>query len=399
MDVKTLRAWWSHRQGLDGSLEKASPAEVLARSGWARSVGGVGPYLTLHSRAGIGRARADSATAKLEIHELPSARGCTYVVPQPEFALALLVGRGHAETPIKQAMKLGVTEKEIAKLCDAIVKALANGPLDPEQIRGATGSASRSLGPEGAKKGVTTTLPLALGRLQESGDIRRVPTNGRLDQQRYRYALWKPGPLLKSKLTLEEAFAVLATRYFRWIGPATLAEYQAFAGLGVKTTKAAVESLRLVPLEAGSDWLMFADDLDALRSFKVPKEPRYSLVSGLDAIVLLRRDHATLLAGADAQRKVVAEKALGTIGGLADLPSHAILDRGRLVGLWEFDVESGSIAWASFVPKNRELSAAVDRTSAWVRDDLGDARSFSLDSPKSRAPRIDSLRKARAPSP
>jgi hypothetical protein len=399
MDVKNLRAWWSCRQGLDGSLGKASPVEVLARSGWARSVGGAGPYLTLHARAGIGRERADAAAAKLEIHELPSARGCTYVVPSSDFALALLVGRGHAEAPIKQAMKLGVTDKEIRKLCDAIVKALTSGPLDPEQIRGATGSASRSLGPEGAKKGITTTLPLALGRLQETGDIRRVPTNGRLDQQRYRYSLWKPSPLAKSKLTPEEAFIELARRYFRWIGPATVAEFQAFAGLGVKAAKAAVEPLRLVPLDAGSERLMAAEDLEALRAFKVPKEPRYALVSGLDAIVLLRRDHRTLLDPADAKRKVVAEKALGTIGGLADLPSHAILDRGRLVGLWEFDIETGSIAWAAFVPKNRELSAAVDRTATWVRDDLGDARSFSLDSPKSRAPRIEALRKAQAPAP
>src|SRR5215203_3981177 len=35
-----LRAWWSHRQGLDGSLHDKSPAEILERCGWARSVGG-----------------------------------------------------------------------------------------------------------------------------------------------------------------------------------------------------------------------------------------------------------------------------------------------------------------------------------------------------------------------
>src|SRR5687767_314764 len=39
MDIVTLRAWWAHRQGLDGSLAGAKPAEVLSRAGWARSVG------------------------------------------------------------------------------------------------------------------------------------------------------------------------------------------------------------------------------------------------------------------------------------------------------------------------------------------------------------------------
>src|SRR5262249_52031321 len=153
------------------------------------------------------------------------------------------------------------------------------------------------------------------------------------------------------------------------------------------------------PLGAGDERLMFEDDLQALSAFRVPKEPRYVLVSALDAIVLLRRDHASLLEGGDAKRKGVAEKAAATIGSLADLPSHPILDRGRPVGLWEFDVETGAIAWASFVPQDKALAAAVLRTSEWVRSDLGDARSFSLDSPKSRAPRIAALRKSASSSP
>ncbi len=72
------RAWWWQRQGLDGSLRGRAPAEVLARSGWARSVGGVGPYLALFARAGTTRAEVDAAVAALDIHELPAARGCSY---------------------------------------------------------------------------------------------------------------------------------------------------------------------------------------------------------------------------------------------------------------------------------------------------------------------------------
>ena len=56
MDAARLRAWWWQRQGLDGSLEGKSAAEVLDRAGWARSVGGANPYLTLFARAGLGRA-------------------------------------------------------------------------------------------------------------------------------------------------------------------------------------------------------------------------------------------------------------------------------------------------------------------------------------------------------
>lgn len=40
VDDATLRAWWHHRQGLDGRLAGLPAADVLARTGWARSVGG-----------------------------------------------------------------------------------------------------------------------------------------------------------------------------------------------------------------------------------------------------------------------------------------------------------------------------------------------------------------------
>lgn len=391
MDLVKLRAWWWHRQGLDGSLQGKSPAEILARSGWARSVAGVGPYLTLFSRGGIGREAADAAVAALEIHELPSARGCTYVLPAADFPLGLKLAEGF-DAELKVAARLGVTEEEINRLCEAVQKTLAEGPLDPDGIRQATGNASRSLGEEGKKKGLTTTLPVALGKLQPSGHIRRVPVNGRLDQQRYRYALWQPNPRDGFALSTGEAHTELARRFFRWIGPATLAEFQGFSALGVKATAAAVAPLGLVPVEEGSDRLLFPEDREAFEAFRVPEEPQYALVSSIDSLVLLRRELKSLIDPRDFDRRVAGEKALVAAGGLTDLPSHAIFDRGRLVGLWEFDPETGTIAWSAWIEKDEALRRAVAETEAYVREELGDARSFSLDSPKSRAPRIAALR-------
>src|SRR5258705_1586181 len=94
MNASKLQAWWAHRQGLDGSLAGADAAGVLERTGGARSGGGVGPYLTLFSRAPISRQAAEKAASGHRIHQLPSAPGCTYVGPQGHFALALAAGRG-----------------------------------------------------------------------------------------------------------------------------------------------------------------------------------------------------------------------------------------------------------------------------------------------------------------
>lgn len=385
-----LRAWWSHRQGLDGSQASAAPAEVLERTGWARSVGGVGPYLTLFARVGTSREAADRAVANLEIHELPAARGCTYVVPASEFALALKAGEGFASGEMKTAYKLGVTDQEVDKLSTAVLKALVKGPLDPEEIREATGNASRHLGEEGKKKGMITTLPLALGKLQASGDIRRVPVNGRLDQQRYRYTLWRPNPLASFTLPPEQVQTELARRYFRWTGPASLAEYQWFSALTGKAAKAAIEPLKLEP--AAGERLMLPEDRDEFEGFKTPKHPQYVMVSSIDGLSLLRRDLNSLVDANEFRHTLLRREGSGS--GLLDLPSHGIFDRGRLVGLWEYDPVTESLAWMSFIPKNKDLETTVQRTEEYVRTQLGDARSFSLDSPKSRIPRIDALRKA-----
>ena len=352
-------------------------------------MGGVGPYFTLFARAGTSREAADAAVANLEIHELPAARNCTYVVPAADFALALRAGESFwANGDMRTASKLGVTDKEIEKLCDAVLKAVAKGPLDPEEIREATGSASRSLGEAGKKKGTATTLPLALGKLQATGGIRRVLVNGRLDQQRFRYVAWRPNPLAGFKLSGEEVQTELARRYFQWTGPATVAEFQWFSALSGKAAKAAIEPLKLQP--CGENRLILPADRDEFESFKIPKDPRYALVSSADGVSLLRRDLASIAESADLKRMAAVS------GPGPDLPNHGIFDRGRLVGLWEYDPGTSSIAWMAFIPKNKDLEKAVARTEEYVRNHLGDARSFSLDSPKTRAPRIAALRKAAA---
>jgi len=397
VDASKLRAWYAERQGLDGSLDGESSSEVLTRAGWARSVGGVSPYLTLFSRAGITREQADADAAKLEIYELPSARGCTYVLPAEDFALGLAAGQGF-DGEIKLAIKLGVTEKEIDKLCDAVVASLEKGPLDPEGLREAAGKAVRNLGPEGKKKGLTTTLPVALGKPQASGEIRRVPTNGRFDQQRYQYAHWRPNPLRRFKLSPEQVHTELARKYFAWIGPASAAEFQVFSGLGVKAAKSALDPLKLEAIEiaSGETRLLLPHDRARFEAFQSSKEPRYSLLGSIDSLFLLRNHFKSALDPKDLGRKVLVNSGIKELGALTDLPSHAIADRGRIVGLWEYDHATESIAWVSFVKKNKTLEETVARTENFVRHQLGDARSFSLDSPKSRAPRIAALRKAAA---
>jgi Winged helix DNA-binding domain len=386
VDAQTRMAWWWHRQRLDGSGDAGTPAEVLATTGWARSVGGVNPYLSVFARIGTARADVDAAVAALDIHELPAARGCTYVVPAAHFGLALQVGRGAPEADLAVLEKLGVNRDEIDKLCAAVLDVTGAEPLDPAGLKDRLGDAVRNLGEAGRKRGQTTTLPAALGLLQAAGEIRRVPVNGRLDQQRYGYVRWsRPGTGGDD----EAARAELARLYFDWTGPASLAHFRWFSGFSAAIAKAAIAGLGLV--DVGDGLLLPADLVADYEAYAAPTRPSYTLLASIDALVLLRRDHRALLDPADLSRAVPGDKPLSA---LSDLPDHPIVDRGRIVGLWQYDPAVDRVVWWSFGPAadRPALLAAVADTEAYIRDQLGDARGFSLDSPKSRAPRLAALR-------
>ncbi|HEY3687849.1 MAG TPA: crosslink repair DNA glycosylase YcaQ family protein [Streptosporangiaceae bacterium] len=394
METAKLRAWWAHRQWLDGSAKGAGPAEVLARTGWARSVGGVNPYLQMFARAGVGRAEADTAIADVAVHELPSARGCVYVLPAADYALGLAVGGAAARAEAAVCERLGVPRAELDALGERVLGELdaAGGPLDPRALRQRLGDAVRSLGEAGKRKGVSTTLPVALGLLQADGAIRRVSLDGRLDRQRYAYARWSPSPVAAGGPDPDEAAVELARRYWAWTGGARPAEFRWFSGFTAARVKAAVAELGLVPLAAGADDppLAFPDDAAAYDAFTPPADPAYALVGWLDGIALLRRDLPSLLDAADRDRALGAHR----MGGLTDLPAQGIVDRGRLAGLWDYDPEADAIVWASFGPPADAdaLRAAVERTEAFVRDQLGDAKGSSLDAPAKRGPRLAAMR-------
>jgi hypothetical protein len=76
-----------------------------------------------------------------------------------------------------------------------------------------------------------------------------------------------------------------------------------------------------------------------------------------------------------------------------DLGFNPIVDRGTIIGLWEYDPAEKEIVSVCFGESSQELRKEISKTETFVRDELGDARTFSLDSPKSREPKLKRLRK------
>ncbi|QCO96998.1 winged helix DNA-binding domain-containing protein [Arthrobacter sp. 24S4-2] len=392
LTAERLRAWAWHRQGLDGSLAGHSSAEVFARAGWARSVGGANPYLALFARAGIRREQVDADVLALRIYELPSARGCTYVLGAEDFAWALKLGTDSADV-FRVLGRLGVDRGELTLLEEQVLHALAEAgrPLDPKQLKDELGDSVRSLGEEGKRQGASTTLPTALGLLQRDGRIRRVPANGRLDQQRYAYTLWDLPP---SPLDIDAARTELIRKYLGWTGGATLKQSQWFSGFTVAQSKAALAAVGAaeVPTADGNALWMLPDDVGRLAVFDVPAEEQIQLLAGTDSLVIQRRNAGDLFTDGDGDATLLG----ATLALQPDLPDHPILDRGRIIGLWQYDPAGQRIAHWLFAGSTPRVERRIAEVESWIREDLGDFRSFGLDSPASRQERIDALDAANA---
>ncbi len=105
---------------------------------------------------------------------------------------------------------------------------------------------------------------------------------------------------------------------------------QWFTACTVAQTKVALADSGAV--EAHGLW-MVAEDVDAAADFQVPEQEQIQLLAGTDELFLLRRNAADNFAQEDRGRKLLR----ATLALQADLTDHPIVDRGRIIGLWQYD--------------------------------------------------------------
>ncbi len=352
MDFAKLRAFWASRQGLDGSLGPAAPGEVLARTGWARSIGGFNPYLTLFSRAGTGRRTADEAVEAGRIGEITAVRGRSYVLPEEDYGLGVRASEAAARAEIRASEEQGVEHHVLDQVTAVLYEAIGDTPTDLSDLD-LTG-----LLPEGEAGERTRVAALAL--LQSLGAIRRVPLEGRLDQTEHGYVRWAQPPPEPSG---EDARMALAERYWTWIGVASLDHFRRFSGLSTAAAGAAVEPLGLHRQVDGD---LLIRDVDEFGDYAPPTSPSYALVSALDGLHQLRHDLPAVL---DPEHREP--------GGLHGQP---VFDRGRVVGYWNFDADDGTIAWSTWTKPDDALYEAVERAETFIRDEVADATGPTPDS-------------------
>jgi hypothetical protein len=299
----------------------------------------------------------------------------------------------------RDLVKVGVQEQEVHELGGRILAALADGMLSTDAVRKALPAGMLpSLGAAGKKVGMSSILPTALRLLEGAGRIRRQPETGRLDSQRYAWRLPQGAAFGGATAPDDEGALVqaMAALYFRQAGPATLNEFAAWAGVGKRHAKAAIAALALVAVGVpglGDAWL-FEDDLADLQASPSADELPPVLLPFEDNYVSFRGALSCLGQPEDQDRPVkIGGSGKGRrLGDAAAMWQRVVLHRGCIAGYWEWEPDAQRVVTATFrkMPADRaqELADRADRLTAFISEQLGHGRAFSLDNERQQRKRL-----------
>ncbi len=394
------RSAWAHGLGLHGQGE--DPVAAAGACGWARSLGGAAAYLTLKARAGQVRASSISdAVSSRRVRLTPAARGCIYLAPADEAALALQFAADlAAKRTQRERDKAGIEPGELAALAEAVAETLtASGPLTTAGLRKALpDDAVRSLGARGKTVGISSTLPPALRDLETAGRIGRTTEGGRLDTERY---LWlvtpEPAPALPgdpaARLTAVVELVV------RRGGPISVGELAAFTGAGKRAIQASLAALPVerVAVDGHADEAFVqADRLEPLLALEPSTD--LSFLAFEDAFVVWHGGPGAVTSARfhDVVVRPWSRGKPGLLGASKHLANRAIVRGSEVVGFWEYDQARQAVVWASLAAPSASERARIDEQgaelAAWIHEGVGHARTFSLDTDEAVQRRADAIR-------
>ena len=396
------RAHWYRIQGLEarslGALE-----ELVAATGWLRTLGGIDAWLALRERRGdFHRADGDEAVLERRLQVLPAVRGCIYLVPSAHAALALRVAaeaqRGRLERELERA---GTSRSEVEETGSAILATLAAEPLTADALRRMLPAAAlRSLGDRGKKVGLSSLLPPALRLLEWEGRIERRLAGGRLDSERYLWGLRSGAAATLDRGSPAAREDALVEIFFRHAGPAPIAAFAAWAGLTLRQSTAAVarSPLRPVAIEGiAATTYMPAAGVGELGASPPPSpEPRFLgfednflVLHGGPGLYTDVRHHARPM-------EVWGSSKRTTLGAAKHVVLRTLFEGDRLSGFWEFDPRRSEVTWATLDPcpaaRRRRIAAQAEALTAFIRDEAGHGKCGAIDSEDDLARRADQVR-------
>lgn len=401
MTLADARALWWHKQALAGD-RAGGLASVLGSSGWLRTLGGADVYLAARARRPkMKRSELDAAVTAGELRVTPAVRGCIYLVPSsavPDL-LALNAEDWRKQTE-KELGKIGKTLAAIEELAPTVLGALTE-PLTPDGIRKQLKGAIPSFGEAGKKVGLSSPLPLALRLLELSGTIERTLDGGKLDSERY---LWRKiaGKLGAPAKTHDARLAKVVDAFLGFAGPVTLRQLSAWSGRAQRDLDAVIEKVDAVPVDVEGMGLAYLRSADRKTKAPPPRgtallafEDNY-LVNHALGVVTDPKHHALKIAIFGGEKP----EALGTADHVL---SRSIVIDGLIAGFWEVDPRSSGAVWWTFEPAGKAMASQLDELTAdaarFLLDEIGHAKTFSLDTMEEVQQRADKITKLAGKKP
>ncbi|NUP08501.1 MAG: hypothetical protein HOW73_20825 [Polyangiaceae bacterium] len=402
--LEAARALWYTRQSLGPGPHEPLP-KMIAKSGWLRTLGGADVYIAARAREpGMSRSDLDGAVATHALRVLPAVRSCIYLVPEEHASVARHFADGiWRKRTDREVVKAGTSWEEIRDVGDHVRAALERGPLSTHAIRKAfPPSAVRSLGPEGKKLGLSSPLPIALRDLELRGLIERTLEGGHLDTDQY---LWREAQPTAPEaghptLTEQDLLDSIAKIFFSQMGPATVADFATWAGVSQSDAMAAIERIALLPVAIeGYTPVAYVDDtgFPAL-SQPAPLGDHVTFLSFEDNLIV---PHGGPGLFCDPAYHAIDVSSWGlsrptTLGLAKHLSTRTILVGDKIAGFWELDPDAQEIVTWMFDPNDRALTDHVESEATtlarFLFEEIGHARSFSLDTDDAVRERATSLR-------
>jgi hypothetical protein len=250
---------------------------------------------------------------------------------------------------------------------------------------------ARSFGERGKKVGLSSPLPVAVRDLEMRGVIERTLEGGRLDTDRYLWRLahvddgWTPAVHVPDEEV--ERWAELARIFARSAGPTSTADFATWAGLAQRDARAAIERAGLAPVtveEYAEEAWVSPEDVAALTR---PAElsSQVAMLSFEDNYLVAHGGPRWVVDPAQWSRPVQqwGTSKPGTLGQAAHISTRTFTVGDQLAGVWELDPDAGQVLWAPFAPLARPARETLDRlaseTARFLLEELGHARSFSID--------------------
>jgi len=401
--LEQLRGWWASRQGLTPSTAPKSIEDCVKTAGWLTASGAPTPYLSVRARMpGTSRAEIDrfvmDGTRAIEI---PGLAGRPHlVVPIADMPVLLSLHALSYRAQLAKALaKDGVTEASLRAVASQVVSALDECPLSMSDLREAV-----------TRRDAGILLRIALSDLMLRGIIRRFPSNGQLNSTDYQFELRHPDdrPEIGGDNDRAAIIANAVDLVLKHQGPMTIDEVCFWGDL---TKGAARQALETIGAEAVSvsgwttdknpAWLRSAD-IAKWKSFKPESHDRIAFLPYRDPFMHLRRTPKVLTTATNVRvlDSVYDKQVPKSIDAVTELDHHVIAHGNQLAGIWEYDPKANAVVtnlWQPAAKLRRRVADAADDLTAFIRDELGDAKLSAVDPPARRVKRLAFLKQAREP--